>query len=308
MQVSYVLLGNNEVGFAVGDYDHSQQLVIDPTLTWNTFLGAGALNQNDYGQSIAVDGSGNVYVAGMSNVTWGSPVRAFSTNGSFYDAFLAKLDSSGNLVWNTFLGGTGGDDYAYGVAVDGSGNAYVSGMSVATWGSPVRAFGGGSTDAFVAKVSSSGTLTWNTFLGGTSSEYGNGVAVDGSGNVYVAGSSYTAATWGSPVRANSGGDEAFAAKLNSSGALTWNTFLGSSGNDYGQGIAVDSSGNVYVAGYGNATWGTPVRAYSSGNDGFAVKLSSSGALTWNTFLGGSGWDQANGVAVDGSGNVYVAGL
>ena len=307
VDVQYVLLGDNQVGFTVGDYDHSQQLVIDPALTWTTFSGAGGLGvPNDYGQSIAVDASGNVYVAGMSNATWGSPVRAISS-GSAYDAFLAKLDSSGNLTWNTFLGGTGGDDYAYGVAVDSSGNAYVTGMSIATWGSPVRAFGGGSTDAFVAKVNSSGTLTWNTFLGGAGSDYGNSIAVDASGNVYVAGTDYGGNTWGSPVRASSGGDEAFAAKLNSSGALTWNTFLGSSGNDYGQGVAVDSSGNVYLAGYSSATWGAPVRAYSSGNDSFAVKLSSSGAMTWNTFLGGSAWDQANSVAVDGSGNVYVGG-
>ena len=163
VQVSYVLLGNNEVGFSVGAYDHSRQLVIDPTLTWNTFLGAGGAYQNDYGQAIAVDGSGNVYVAGHSNATWGSPVRAYS--GSGYDAFVAKLNSSGSLTWNTFLGGNGGEDQANGIAVDGSGNVYVTGWSVATWGSPVTAFGGGSSDAFVAKLSSSGSLTWNTFVG-----------------------------------------------------------------------------------------------------------------------------------------------
>ncbi len=281
--------------------------MIDPTLTWNTFLGAGAINQNDYGQSIAVDASGNVYVAGMSNATWGIP-RSCDQYRQCLRRFPGQAQQQRQSDWNTFLGGTGGDDYAYGVAVDASGNAYVTGMSIATWGSPVRAFGGGSTDAFVAKVNSSGTLTWNTFLGGTGSDYGNSIAVDASGNVYVAGTDYGGNTWGSPVRASSGGDEAFAAKLNSSGALTWNTFLGSGGNDYGQGVAVDSSGNVYVAGYSNATWGTNVqRNYSSGNDGFAAKLNSSGALTWNTFLGGSAWDQANGIAVDGSGNVYVAG-
>jgi hypothetical protein len=90
----------------VGDYDTTQALVIDPTLTWNTFLGTGGAFENDYGQSIAVDSSGNVYVAGHSNATWGSPVRAYS--GSGYDVFVAKLDNSGNLVWNTFLGGSGG--------------------------------------------------------------------------------------------------------------------------------------------------------------------------------------------------------
>ena len=121
VKVSYVLLGNNEVGFAVGDYDRNQQLVIDPTLTWNTFLGAGG---NDYAQAIAVDGSGNVYVAGYSSATWGSPVRAFGTGD---DGFVAKLDSSGNLIWNTFLGGARGRLMSTAIAVDGSGNVYVTG-------------------------------------------------------------------------------------------------------------------------------------------------------------------------------------
>ncbi len=90
--------------------------------------------------------------------------------------------------------------------------------------------------------------------------------------------------------------------------LTWNTFLGGSGEDYGSAIAMDGSGNVYVAGYSNATWGSPVRAYtSSTSDAFAAKLDSSGGLTWNTFLGGSGYDRGFAIAVDGSGNVYVAG-
>ncbi len=129
--------------------------------------------------------------------------------------------------------------------------------------------------------------------------------MDGSGNVYVAG--FSAATWGSPVRAYSSGNDAFAAKLSSSGALTWNTFLGGSGWDYGTGIAVDGSGNVYVAGYSPAAWGSPVRAFAADNDAFAAKLSSSGALAWHTFLGGDTRDAGNGIAVDTGGNVYIAG-
>jgi hypothetical protein len=270
------------------------------TLLWNTFLGGSA---DDFGNGVAVDGSGNVYVAGFSDATWGSPVRAY-TSGS--GAFAAKLDSSGNLTWNTFLGGFGAHVSGQGVAVDGSGNVYVAGRSDATWGSPVRAYSSGN-DAFAAKLNSSGTLLWNTFLGGSGEDFGQGVAVDGNGNVYIAGRSD--ATWGSPVRAYTNGNDAFAAKLNSSGALVWNTFIGGSGDDdEGLGVAVDGSGNVYVAGYSNATWGSPDRAYTSSLDAFAAKLDSSGSLSWNTFLGGSGDDdQGQGVAVDGSGNVYVSG-
>ena len=270
-------------------------------LIWNTFLGGGSGSES--GLSIAVDGSGNVYAAGGSSATWGSPVRAYAGAG---DAFVAKLNSSGSLTWNTFLGGSGANDDAYGIAVDGSGNVYVTGSSAATWGSPVRAHYGSGTDALVAKLNSSGSLTWNTFLGGSGTNYGYNVAVDGSGNVYVAGNS--GATWGSPVRAHYGsGTDAYTAKLNSSGSLTWNTFLGGSGSDYGNSVKVDSGGNVYVVGYSNATWGSPSRAYSSGTDGYAAKLDGSGNLIWNTFLGGSGSDSGMEVAVDSGGNVYVAG-
>ena len=293
-------LGFGAGGMYVATGSHA--LTNYPSLTWNTFLGGSG---NDYGISIALDGSGNVYVTGASTTTWGNPVRAYVGG---YEAFVAKLNSSGTLIWNTFLGGSGEDD-GYGIAVDGSGNIYVTGMGDGTWGSPVQAYGGGSYDTFAAKLNSStGALVWNSFLGGSGDDYSNGIALDGSGNVYVTGSSN--ATWGSPVQAYGGGsNDAFAAKLNSStGALTWNTFLGGSGYDEGYGITVGGIGNVYVTGDSNATWGSPEGAYSGGYDAFAANLNSStGVLTWNTFLGGSGGDYGSGIAIDGSGNLYVTG-
>src|SRR5204863_446303 len=152
----------------------------------------------------------------------------------------------------------------------------------------------GDYDAVAVKLDSNGNLIWNTFLGGTEHDEGYTIAVDGSGNVYMAGTCL--ATWGSPVRPFiGGGHDAFAAKLDSSGNFTWNTFLGGSGDDYGSGLAVDGSGNVYVEGFSTATWGSPDRAFSGGTyDAYAVKLDSSGNLTWNAFLGGSGADVANG--------------
>ena len=279
-------------------------------LMWNTFLGG---NDSDIGRGIAVDASGNLYVTGGSNSSWGSPVRPFSGGGK---AFAAKLDSSGGLIWNTFLGGAGYDS-GYGIAVDGSGQLYVAGTSNSGWScSPaactVRAYAG-SEEAFAAKlVASTGTLTWNAFLGSSDNDYGMGVAADGSGNVYVTGYSY--ASWGNPVRLFGGGLDAFAAKLDSSGGLTWNTFLGGSGNDFGSGIAVDGNGNVYVTGDSFSGWSCSLvacttRAYAGSEEAFAAKLvASTGALTWNAFLGSSDYDESNGLAVDGSGNVYVTGL
>jgi hypothetical protein len=205
--------------------------------------------------------------------------------------------------WHTFHGSSG-DDVGLGIAVDGSGNVYVTGYSSASWGSPVNGHSGG-IDIVTLKLDSSGTLQWNTFLGAASSDVGRAIAVDGTGNVYVAG--YSEASWGSPVNAYSNGGDIVVFKLNSSGALQWNTFQGSTNYDYGYGIAVDGSGNVYATGHSNATWGTPVNNRSGNNDIVALKLNSSGVLQWNTFHGSSSSDSATGIAVDGSGNVYVAG-
>jgi len=263
-------------------------------------------NGNDRGYAIAVDGSGNVYVGGYSDATWGSPKRDHDVDAN-NDAFAAKLDSAGSLVWNTFLGGNG-NDRGYAIAVDGSGNVYIGGYSYATWGTPMRAYTAGG-DAFAAKLDSASSLVWNTFLGGNGLDGGNAIAVDSSGNAHVGGYSY--ATWGSPMRAHDVGDnyDAFAAKLDSSGALVWNTFLGGSGYDNGQAIMIDVGGNAYVSGYSDSTWGSPMRAHDVGDnyDAFAAKLDSSGALVWNTFLGGNGYDYGYAIAVDSSGNVHVGG-
>ena len=299
VRIAFARGDKGEVMFETGEYDQSEPLFIDPTLTWNTFLGGVG---DDTGQGLAVDASGNLYVVGQSNGTWGSPVRAYSDQ---QDAFVAKLDANGTLIWSTFLGGDGGPDYGSALALDAIGNVYVTGASLATWGSPLSAHNGG-YDAFLAKLDSNGTLIWNTFLGGATPDWGNAVAVDAIGNVYVVG--YSSGTWGSPIAAFAGFYDAFAAKLDSNGTLIWNTFLGSAGNDQGYAVAVDVSGNVYVAGFSEATWGSPVRAFSGVADAFAAKLDASGTLVWNTFLGGGDYDFAVALAVDGGGNVYTAGF
>jgi hypothetical protein len=297
---AFRLLGEREVGFSVGAYDPACPLVIDSALTWSTFLGSAS---DDRGNAIAVDGAGNVYVAGDSHHAWGSPVNAHAGG---YDAFVAKLNSSGGLVWNTFLG-SASDDYGTATAVDGSGNVYVAGYSNATWGTNPKNAHAGGVDAFAAKLNSSGVRQWHTFLGSASDDFGKAIAVDGAGNVYVAGYSY--ATWGSPVNPYAWAADAFAAKLDSSGVRQWHTFLGSANDDYGNAIAMDGSENVYVAGQSNATWGSPVNPYAGDADAFAAKLNGSdGARQWNTFLGGpADYDRGNAIAVDGAGNVYVAG-
>ena len=300
VKVSYALHGDHEVGFSLGEYVPGIPVVIDPDLTWNTFLGGAG---NDTSFSIAVDVSGNVYVGGESNATWGSPIRAYTLGN---DAFAAKLDNNGNLIWHTFLGGVGNES-GNGITIDDSGNIYLAGYSSATWGTPVRAYTSG-VDGSVTKLDTNGNLIWNTFLGGTgTSEIVYDIALDGSGNVYVGG--YSSVTWGTPIRAYTAGQDAFAAKLDNSGALIWNTFLGGAGTDRIElhGLAIDGSGNTYIGILSAATWGTPIRAYTAGNDGAIIKLDTNGGLIWSTFFGGSGTDSIYGISVDGSGYIYAVG-
>ncbi len=214
-------------------------------------------------------------------------------------------------VWNTFLGASN-DDQGNAVAVDASGNIYITGDSRSSWGTNIQRTYTSNTDAFVAKLDRSGNPIWNAFLGGTGYDYGNDIAVDGSGNIYVVG--YSTVTWGSPVHGFNSGWDIFIAKLDTNGALQWHTFIGSSSVDMGRGIAVDGSGNVYATGasYDNDWGGTPVHAHASpgsGHDAFVAKVDgNTGALAWYTFMGSDSSDFGNAISVDSTGgNIYVAG-
>ena len=180
----------------------------------------------------------------------------------------------------------------------------------------MRAYTATGNDAFAAKLDTSGGLLWNTFLGGTGTDTGSSIAVDGSANVFVSG--FSSATWGSvwlapcgptPLPAMTPLSPNLIPPAACSGTPSWARV----GLILGNSIAVDGSGNVFVAGRSVAAWSCPVactvRAYTSSFDAFVAKLNAAtGSLTWNTFLGASGSDEADDIALDGSGNIYVTGL
>ncbi len=288
-------------------------------LSYSTYLGG---SDDDIGNGIAVDGSGNAYVTGetaSSDFPTQNPYQGIHADGR--DVFITKLASSGSaLTYSTYLGGNSLDT-GNGIAVDGSGNAYVTGVTGSSdfpTQSPFQGEHNGEGDAFAAKFNSSGSaLTYSTYLGGNGLDTGNGIAVDGSGNAYVTGVTYSADfPTQNPYQGDAAGlfSDAFVTKLTSSGSvLSYSTYLGGDGSDEGNGVAVDASGNAYITGKtGSSDFPTqnPYQGAFAGihSDAFVTKLTSSGSvLSYSTYLGGDGSDEGNGIAVDGSGNAYVTG-
>ncbi len=335
-----LLRGGTEVGFEVPGYDTNLPLVLDPVFEYSTYLG-GAGEDQPY--AIAVDSAGNAYVAGSTeslNFPTTGPIQA-SRRGSS-DAFVTKINGAGTaLVWSTYLGGDSNDS-ARAVAVDASGSAYLTGQTESSnfpTLNALRPAPGGGADAFVVKLNPAGSaLAYGTYLGGLGADSGYGIAVDGSGNAYLAGDteSDNFPTM-NPLQARRAAGtcsftffgftesfpcaDAFVTKLNPAGsALVYSTYLGGSltggalsGIDGARAIAIDSAGNAYVAGRTSATdfpTRNPVQAaYGGGSDdAFVAKLNPAGsALVYSTYLGGSARDQAESIAVTASGNATVAG-
>jgi hypothetical protein len=280
----YLLLGKREVGFRLDSYDVSLPLVIDPILTYSTYLGGSG---EDSGECIAFDSSGNAYVTGHTysdNFPMANPFQP-TNNGADSYAFVTKLNTSGSaLVYSTYLGGSDWGS-GHGIFVDFSGNAYVTGRTGSANFPTVNAFqtsyGGGDNDAFVAKLNPSGSaLVYSTYLGGSGYDSGTGISVDSSGNAYVTGSTdSTNFPTANPFQASFGGNfDVYVTKLNPSGsALVYSSYLGGSGADYGRAIAVDSLGNAYVTGSvtsANFPTANPFQASISGTrDAFITKIS-----------------------------------
>jgi hypothetical protein len=319
----YVLRDGNQVGFEVRSYDHTKRLVIDPVLSYSTYLGSSNLSGGsnlDVGYGVAVDSSGNAYVTGYTNSSDFPTLDSFqATNGGGQDAFVTKLNPTGSgLVYSTYLGGSG-NDVGTGIVVDSSGNAYVVGSTDSTnfpTLNPFQATVAGGTDAFVTKLNPTGSaLVYSTYLGGSGDDVGASIVADSSGNAYVAGlTSSTNFPTLNPFQAtNGGGRDAFVTKLNPTGSgLVYSTYLGGRGDDVGTSIVADSSGNAYVTGFTDSTdfpTLNPFQATSrGGNDAFVTKLNPMGsALVYSTYLGGSGNDGGAGIAVDSSGNAYITG-
>jgi len=232
------------------------------------------------------------------------------TSSGSNDMFIVKYDASGNVLWANKGGGINPDG-GNGIAVDAGGNSYVTGMfqGSATFGSTVLT-SSGSTDAFIVKYDASGNMLWAQKGGGTSADRGESIAVDTSGNSYITGAFYDSVTFGSTVLTNSGIGDVFIVKYDALGNVLWAKKGGGANNDAGLGIAVDASGNSYVAGYFSvsATFDSTALTSSGTMDVFVVKYDASGNVLWAKKGGGTSDDLASGIDVDAGGNSYVTGV
>ena len=317
---SYLVKDKQQVAFQIADYDRSQPLVIDPTLAFSTFIGG---NGSDRASGIAVDSAGNVYITG-DTISTNFPVTpgAFqSAKAPFnFDAFVAKLNPAGTaLIYSTYFGGANRDSGSD-IAIDTAGNAYITGLTdssdlpVTPGAFRTTAVLTDETTAFVTKFNATGTaLVYSTYLAPI---LGTGIAVDSAGNAFIAGQANAdyPTTPGAFQTTSAGSSEAFVTKMNATGtALIYSTFLGGSGFDAASDIAIDAAGNAYVTGQAQA--GFPVtpgafQTYFNGvTDAFVTKLNPTGtALIYSTFLGGSGNESTNGIAINDAGNAYVTGF
>jgi hypothetical protein len=288
-------------------------------LVYCTYIG-GSGDDRAFGLTLAADGT--VVVAGSTtskNFPVESPLQ--SKMAGTKDAFVLKLNAAGNgLLYSTYLGGSG-TDLATAVALDVSGNAYVTGdtNSANFPASGLQPANHGGLDAFVAKLSSAGTLVYSTYLGGSYDDHAAAIAVDGAGSTFVAGSTYSpdfpVASAAQPQLA--GGQDAFLARLNATGsALLFATYLGGSAGGLGlpeaaQAVALDAAGNAYLAGSTSSADFPVLSALQSSRlgaqDAFVAKYTSSGARVYSTYLGGTGIEVANAIAVDSTGSAYIAG-
>ncbi len=322
----FVMQAHNQISLKIGNYDRSRELVIDPSVTYATYLG-GTLEDDAYG--IAIDANGEAYVTGQTTSTDFPTVAGGvkTTNSGVFDAFVTKISADGSsLVYSTYIGGSG-EDSGNAIAVDGSGNAFVAGGTGST---DFPHNGGyqtalkGPLDAFVFELNSTGTaLTYSTYLGGTGDDYASGIAILG-GNAYVVGSTFSLDfPTLNPIQSTLNGiSNGFVAEVSSSGnALVYSTYLGGGTGDFAAGVAVDSSGNAYVTGATpNSSFPVTSSAFQKtcGSDGtcngglpdaFVTVINAAGnAYVYSTFLGGEGIDQGFAIAVDSAGDAYVTGL
>jgi len=276
---------------------------------WSKSFGGSVSGNNPCEPSLAADGAGNTYLTGYFDGSTSFGGSTLNSKSSTSDVFLASFDTGGKHRWSKTFGDIA-PERGQGVAVDGSGNSYITGHFRGTIN-----FGGssltsnGNYDVFLASFASGGAHRWSKGLGGTSDDQGNAVAVDGNANVFITGKFYNSADFGGGKLTSNGYTDIFVASFTSNGAHRWSKAFGSSNNDDGSSITADNTGNAYVTGYyfNKINFGGGSLSSKGSYDMFVVSFSPTGTHRWSRSNGSTSWDQGTGIVTDGTGNIYVAG-
>jgi hypothetical protein len=289
---------------------------------WATYYG-GNIAANDKGiifttgESCAVDGVGNVYLAG-STTSYNSIASIGHQNniGGMVDGYLVKFNAAGVRQWATYYGGAV-LDYGASCATDNFGNAYLAGSAESinniSFGGHQSNYGGHMSDAYLVKFNSAGVRLWGTFYGGSAIDQGNSCATDGLGNVYLAGGSTSTLGIAYEGHQNNlgGSGDAFLVKFNSNGIRQWATYYGGNEIEWGSSCVVDGSNNVFLAGRSNSSSLVASLGFQNNHggdyDAFLVKFNPNGNRQWATYYGGNEDDRGLSCAVDSFGNVYLVG-
>ncbi len=304
---------------------------IGSALIYSTYIGGSGAGGEE-GNGIAVDTAGSAYVTGTTDSSdFPTTSGAYdTTHNKDFDGFVLKLNPTGtSLLYSTYIGGGSHNDFGGSIAVDTAGNAYVTGVTYSsdfpTTSGAYDPSDNGASDVFVLKLNPKGaTLIYSTYIGGSTGvpfawEVSTDIAIDTAGNAYVTGYTWSSDFPTTPgaydTTHNGGANDGFVLKLNSTGsALSYSTYIGgSTGEEGGRGIAVDTTGSVYVTGdTPSSDFPTTPGAYDTthngGKDGFVLKLNSNGsALIYSTYLGGSDYDEGKDIVVDTAGSAYVTG-
>ncbi len=333
IQIDFVQEDIDIYSLQVYDYDCSSTLIID-CLIYSTYIGGSEI---DIGRDIAVDKEGNIYITGRTSSTNFPIQNAYDstynagTASITYDCFISKIDSSGAIVYSTYVGGLFWEE-GNGIAVDDEGIAYVTGgtrsIDFPTVNGYDESFGGGSYDCFILILNATGNgLVYSTYLGGAFSDMGQDIIIDGVSNIFISGRTASSSfptvnayddTWND-------GYDCFVSKMNSTGTgLIYSTYVGGTfsytppyddRDDVAVALAVDTFGNAYVSGYTNSLYFPTVNAYDdtlgswNTEDCFVFKLNATGnGLIYSTYIGGTGQDQATDITIDAEGCAYITGL
>ncbi len=306
-------LKDNILSFNLDNYNKNNTLIIDPELTWSTYIGGEG---EDAANAVAMDADEFIYTSGYTSSATGMSASGFqmSYGGGSFDAYLAKFDSLGNKLWCTYYGGNK-SDYGTNLCSDASGHIYITGTTNSTTFSIFDGFQnsiGGSFDAFLVKFDTDGNRIWSTYYGGNGYDSGKGVVVDGDNNVCLAGSTTSTnnIASGGYQNVNGGLYDAFIVKFTADGDRLWGTYYGGLADDECRAVCVNPLNDIFIIGLtksnANIALGGYDNLYAANNDVFITKFTAEGLLDWGTYYGGNQDDNGNGIQCDEFGNVYVA--